>query len=159
MAASNATLFKFGYPDTCIREFEHWIILLRPAQITLGSLVVSTKSEIMQFSHIPAEAFSELKLVTDILERSLIRAVQAEKFNYLMLMMVDPHVHFHVIPRYEGARQIGEVSIEDQDWPEAPRISRSRQLNPIEVEKIVSFFKGVFNQPLLVNRIHKSGEM
>ena len=29
-----------------------------------------------------------------------------QKINYLALMMVDPHVHFHVIPRYSGSREL-----------------------------------------------------
>ena len=28
----NATIEKFGYPATLIREWQHWVLLLRPAQ-------------------------------------------------------------------------------------------------------------------------------
>ena len=36
------------------------------------------------------------------IERALTAFCGYERINYLMLMMVDPHVHFHVIPRYSG---------------------------------------------------------
>lgn len=39
----NATIEKFGYPATLIAEFDHWLVLLRPAQPTLGSLVLAAK--------------------------------------------------------------------------------------------------------------------
>jgi diadenosine tetraphosphate (Ap4A) HIT family hydrolase len=39
------------------------------------------------------------------------------KINYLMLMMVDPHVHFHVLPRYEGDRSHGGIEVVDAGWP------------------------------------------
>ncbi len=32
----NQTILKFGYPQGLIQEYEHWVILLRPQQVTLG---------------------------------------------------------------------------------------------------------------------------
>jgi len=37
----NPTLEKFGYPATLLVELEHWAILLRREQVTLGSLVLA----------------------------------------------------------------------------------------------------------------------
>src|SRR3954462_5399269 len=31
----NPTIEKFGYPATLLHELQHWLILLRPAQLTL----------------------------------------------------------------------------------------------------------------------------
>ena len=39
----NATIEKFGWPATLVREFEHWVVLARPAQPALGSLVLAAK--------------------------------------------------------------------------------------------------------------------
>ena len=39
------------------------------------------------------------------IERALRATFDHQKINYLALMMVDPHVHFHVIPRYSGSRE------------------------------------------------------
>ena len=36
----NATILKFGYPQNLIHEGRHWAVLVRPAQPTLGSLVL-----------------------------------------------------------------------------------------------------------------------
>ena len=46
----NPTIEKFGYPATLVREFEHWVVLLRPAQVTLGSLVLAAKSDATAYS-------------------------------------------------------------------------------------------------------------
>ncbi len=40
----NATIEKFGWPASLVHEFEHWLVLARPAQPTLGSLVLAAKS-------------------------------------------------------------------------------------------------------------------
>jgi diadenosine tetraphosphate (Ap4A) HIT family hydrolase len=37
-----------------------------------------------------------------------------------MLMMVDPNVHFHVIPRYSGGREWSSVRFPDHGWPGVP---------------------------------------
>ncbi|MEK7719657.1 MAG: HIT family protein, partial [Bacteroidota bacterium] len=40
----NQTIKAFDYPDTLIKEYEYWVVLLRPQQITLGSLIIAAKS-------------------------------------------------------------------------------------------------------------------
>lgn len=52
----NATLHKFGYPGTLLHEYRHWCVLLRPAQVTLGALVLAAKSEATSFAALPPEA-------------------------------------------------------------------------------------------------------
>ena len=95
----NDTIRKFGFPATLLAELGHWVILLRPAQATLGSLVLAAKSDVTAYGALPPEAFVEQGEAVCRIERALGRFCQYEKINYLMLMMVDPHVHFHVIPR------------------------------------------------------------
>ena len=59
----NPTIEKFGWPATLVREFEHWLVLLRPAQVTLGSVVLAAKSEATAYGDLPREAFAEQALV------------------------------------------------------------------------------------------------
>jgi diadenosine tetraphosphate (Ap4A) HIT family hydrolase len=96
----NATMQKFGYPGSLVKEHHHWCVLLRPQQVTLGSLVLAAKSEATAFSDLPPTAFAELSIVVTDIEQSLRRFNPYDRINYLMLMMVDPHVHMHVLPRY-----------------------------------------------------------
>lgn len=119
---ANATMRSFGYPDTLVREYVHWCVLLRPAQVTLGSLVLVCKDEARQFSAIPPAAFAELATVTGDIETSLKAFRPWDKINYLMLMMVDPDVHFHVLPRYPGSRAHGGLTVPDAGWPAQPRL-------------------------------------
>jgi diadenosine tetraphosphate (Ap4A) HIT family hydrolase len=116
----NATVRKFGWPATLIREFDHWLVLLRPAQPTLGSLILAAKSEATAFGDLPAEAHAELKPVTGMIESALRAFSDYARLNYLMLMMVDPHVHFHVIPRYDGSRGYAGLDLPDRGWPGVP---------------------------------------
>jgi diadenosine tetraphosphate (Ap4A) HIT family hydrolase len=132
----NATIEKFGYPATLIAEFEHWVVLLRPAQPTLGSLVLAAKSDATAFGDLPAEAYAELKAVTATIEAALTGAINYSKINYLMLMMVDRDVHFHVIPRYAGERVHEGVSFPDAGWPAVPNLGAAVDLGPEGAAKL-----------------------
>ena len=118
----NDTLKKFGYPDTLVTEYEHWCVLMRPAQPTLGALVLVHKGPETAFGDIPANAFAELATATAEIEASLKTFRPFERINYLMLMMVDPHVHFHVLPRYSTAQVFEGVSFPDVGWPGVPQL-------------------------------------
>lgn len=140
----NATIEKFGWPATLIAEFTHWVVLLRPAQPTLGSLVLAAKSDLAAFGELPVAAHAELKEVTRAIEAALRPFAGYAKINYLMLMMVDPHVHFHVIPRYEGAREWGELIFPDAGWPAVPQLGEAVKLEPAERDALVAELKALF---------------
>lgn len=124
----NATMVRFGYPDTLIAEYDHWAVLLRPSQVTLGALVPVAKGPATAFSSLSAPAFAELEKVTKAIEDALTTTVSYDKINYLMLMMVDPHVHFHVLPRYDGVRSFAGTDFPDLGWPAPPRLDKAPDL-------------------------------
>lgn len=129
---TNQTASRFGYPDTQIREYEHWLVLLREQQVTLGSLVLCAKADVTAFSALPDRAYGEMGSVVRDIERVLRAAFEYEKINYLMLMMVDPNVHFHVFPRYSGSRSACGLTIVDAGWPGPPQLAHSRDLSTEE---------------------------
>jgi diadenosine tetraphosphate (Ap4A) HIT family hydrolase len=145
----NATIEKFGWPASLVAEFGYWVVLARPAQPTLGSLVLAAKSDATAFGDLPAEAHAELKTVTTAIEAALAGAVGYARLNYLMLMMVDPHVHFHVIPRYEGAREwprgaANAREFVDCGWPKVPDLSHAVALEDEALDALVAWLKGYF---------------
>ena len=125
----NATIEKFGYPATLVREFEHWLVLVRPAQVTLGSLVLAAKSDATAYRDLPRDAFAEQADVIAAIENGLSAFSRYERINYLMLMMVDPHVHFHVIPRYSGSREWFGLELADHGWPGPPDLKSATDLS------------------------------
>jgi len=146
MTRMNPTIHRFGYPATLIAEHAHWVVLLRPDQPTLGSLVLAAKSDATAFSDLPAEAFAELAQVTKAIETALTAAVAYERINYLMLMMVDPHVHFHVIPRYDGVRDAAGLTIPDKGWPKAPALGEAVTPDADQTKQLVDWLKQHWNQ-------------
>ncbi len=111
---------KFGNPGTLVRDYRHWCVLLRQTQVTLGALILGAKGEERAFSEVPPEAFAELPRIASDIERGLKAFRPYDRINYLMLMMVDPHVHFHVLPRYGAAQEFEGLSFADSGWPGPP---------------------------------------
>jgi diadenosine tetraphosphate (Ap4A) HIT family hydrolase len=140
----NATIRKFGHPGTLIAETAHWLVLLRPAQPTLGALVLAAKSEATAFADLEPAAFAELAGMTRAIEAALRAAVDYEKINYLMLMMVDPHVHFHVLPRYDGVRSACGVEVRDAGWPGQPALVEAVTLDEAQVAALAGWLRDVW---------------
>ena len=126
--ALNATMRKFGAPETIIHQSQYWTVMLRPAQVTLWSLVLAANETAHAFSQLTQASFTELHTITGQLEAALAKAFSYDKLNYVMLMMVDVDVHFHVIPRYERARYFDEVEFIDFGWPGPPDLSRHYEI-------------------------------
>ena len=140
----NETIRRFGFPATTISEYAHWIVLLRPAQPTLGSLVLAAKSEARAFSELPAEAFAEMQAVIGDIEAVLTAQVGYARINYLMLMMVDPHVHFHVIPRYDGERSACGITVRDSGWPKVPSLGEAVTLAPPKIAAMAEWLRSAW---------------
>ncbi len=125
----NDTMIAFGYPGALIHAYERWVALLRPKQVTLGSLVLVCTEPVKTFSRISREAFAELKAITEDVERALSAEFSYDKINYLMLMMVDPDVHFHVFPRYSDTRVFDGTQFHDGAWPGPPNLQACNEVN------------------------------
>jgi diadenosine tetraphosphate (Ap4A) HIT family hydrolase len=118
----NDTIRKFGYPDTLIWAYDHWVVLLRPQQVTLGSMVLACTEPVRDFHAVSAAGFTELHRVIGHIELAAGALTSYQKINYLMLMMVDPDVHFHVIPRYPTPVRFDGVDFADAGWPGPPTL-------------------------------------
>jgi diadenosine tetraphosphate (Ap4A) HIT family hydrolase len=142
---TNPTARNFGFPHTLVAQTDYWLVLVRPKQPTYGSLVLICKQAATAFSELGAEAFADLKVAVAGIERVLSQVVAYEKINYLMLMMVDPDVHFHVIPRYAGNREHDGVVYPDAGWPGAPNLGAAVELSPPQAQALAGALANVWN--------------
>jgi len=140
-SATNDTMVRFGYPDTLIRAYSHWAVLLRPDQVTLGSLILVCSEQATAFSEISQEAGAELHPTVQAIEGSLSAVWPYKKINYLMLMMVDPHVHFHVIPRYDADQTYEGQTFRDTGWPKVPDLGAAVTPEPALRNSLVAHLR------------------
>jgi diadenosine tetraphosphate (Ap4A) HIT family hydrolase len=120
------------------------VVLLRPHQPTLGALVLACKDPAEAFGDISTEAFAELQRVTGDIEAGLSAFRPYQKINYLMLMMVDPDVHFHVLPRYAETQSFEGVSYPDKGWPAVPDLGAGVTPDPAARAALVAALKAAW---------------
>ncbi|RMG40081.1 MAG: HIT family protein [Methanobacteriota archaeon] len=130
------TLISFDHEKTMVKKYQYWTLLVRKKQITLGSLVMVINNDIKCFKDIPEQAFTEMKKVTQEIETNLGALIGYDKINYLALMMVDPQVHYHVIPRYEQPKNFGGRTFIDAGWPALPRFDQYEELEGDILQKL-----------------------
>ena len=135
---TNPTETKFGDPATRIAQTSHWTVLLRPKQPTLGSLALVCREPVQAFSELSPGAYADLRGVVRRIERALREVSGYERINYLMLMMVDPDVHFHVIPRYSGTRSFAGQDYPDAGWPGPPQLDAAVSLGADARDRLVA---------------------
>lgn len=126
----NRTIEAFGYPATLVADFGEWLVLARPRQVTLGSVVIAAAHAATSFADLPPGHANALGPTLARVEGALKTVFRCDKLNYLALMMVDPHVHFHVIPRYAQAATFAGQSFPDNFWPKPPDVTQALDVAP-----------------------------
>lgn len=114
---------KFRVEELKILENRAWTWSVRPGQPTLGSGVLSLNRHAGKFSDVSADEMKDMTELVGAIEGTLKAAFDHQIMNYLMLMMVDHHVHYHVIPRYGAVRTFAGREWVDNGWPALPVIA------------------------------------
>lgn len=60
--------------------------------------------------------------ILKVMESTIVKTFGASKINYVMLMMVDPLLHFHILPRYKEERELFGETWADAAWPGPPNL-------------------------------------
>lgn len=141
-AITNPTLEAFLKPDNFIFATDHWVVVLRPKQVTLGCLILITKHPVESIAELSADAVADLHTAWTKIGALYDATLQPDKLNYLALMMVDPNPHFHVLPRYGSSRAFDGNFYEDKSWPKPPDLANDIALDAAQTQKLVELLRG-----------------
>ena len=121
-ASPEVTEFRanFRLDELTVAEHGDWIISVRPAQLTLGAMVVSTARGELDLASVTPESGADMTRAFATAERLAKDVYGAVRINLACLMMKDPIVHFHVLPRYDHAVERYGHTWQDADWPGPP---------------------------------------
>ena len=82
-----------------------------------------------------------MSLVFSHIEKTVKVKFDYDKINYLALMMIDFHVHFHIIPRYSEKKEMHGIDIIDNDWPKPPNVLEGTPLSESLSKQLISILK------------------
>jgi len=115
---------RFNKPELVLKEFKHWVIILRENVVTLGSTIIILKSGKPFLKDVSSEEMAEFSEVCKWFENKTKELYGAEKWNYCAMMMKDEFVHFHAIPRYSKNINMYDREWIDEDWPKATKLNK-----------------------------------
>ncbi len=121
----------FDEQNNLIKEYKHWKLLIRNRNTTLGNCVAITKRHMQNLSEITPQEMEEFAYLVKDIETALKQSFSNDKINYMMLMMKDPHAHFHIIPRYSETRNFAGIEWSDEGWPRTPSMKKPSVSNEI----------------------------
>jgi len=131
---------KFRVEDLIIHETKYWRWSIRPFQCTIGAGILSLSRPAEKMLELTAEEGADFIKMIKVIEETLGYCFNYDKMNYIMLMMVDNHVHYHVIPRYSHPVNFAGKLYEDKFWPKPPVLDTG-DLGEIELLKIKEYLK------------------
>ena len=111
---------NFRLDELTVAEHGDWVISVRPAQLTLGAMVISTRRGELELASLTPESGVDMTRAFGTAERLAKDVYGAVRINLACLMMKDPIVHYHVLPRYDQAVERYGHTWEDADWPGPP---------------------------------------
>jgi len=84
-----------------------------------GYIRIITQKHIREFSDLSNEEAVKLTLLTKQIEKIMINTLHPDKINIASLGNMVPHMHIHIIPRYEN----------DPWWPGAAFCEKQREFD------------------------------
>lgn len=97
-----------------------WVLSLRPGQLTLGAMVLSLRTGARDLAAITPDQARDMGRGFALAETLARTRLGAVRVNLLCLMMQDPVVHFHILPRHDRPVTRHGLTWTDADWPGPP---------------------------------------
>lgn len=136
-------LRKTPESDYVIAQSTYWRITLAPDQLYLGRCYVTTLRHVPHLSQLSIVEWMDLHAVITELEAAAVHRLGATHVTWAALMNnayqlpdPQPHVHWHVRPRYGAPTTVGDVEMVDGEFGHHHERDRGRKLLPYQMEDI-----------------------
>lgn len=101
LICERVALWQAGENPYFIHEFEHSIFVVGDSQLYRGYSLLLYKEHVKDLHELDVNIqqglFSELMIATN----ALVSAFNPDKMNHSCLGNKEPHIHWHIMPRYE----------------------------------------------------------
>jgi diadenosine tetraphosphate (Ap4A) HIT family hydrolase len=116
---------KFNLNELIVYQGTFWTWSLRTPHPTLGSSILFLNKPKNSLSEISDEENVEFLKIIKIIEFTLKLEFNYSKINYFCLMMFDPFVHFHIVPRYHTQYSYNNSFYIDDNYPKLPDLNNN----------------------------------
>lgn len=131
--------------DYVVAQSTCWRITLAPDQFYLGRCYVTSLRHVPHLSQFSMLEWMDLQAVIRELEAAAVHRLGATHVTWAALMnnayQLDdpqPHVHWHVRPRYVAPTTVGDVEMVDAEFGHHHARDLERELQPYQMADIAS---------------------
>jgi diadenosine tetraphosphate (Ap4A) HIT family hydrolase len=126
---------------------DFWTLVLNENQATLGRVFFALNRHETDIAHLTnAEVLSLWAFVRET--KAAFSALFApDHFNYMFLMNLTPHVHFHIFPRYAQTREFAGQTFADGKYGDHYDPAESRALDTDTEEALIAALRRALTPP------------
>ena len=110
---------KFAPGESIVKRYDHWDVVVRGRQETLGDVTFVLKRKVESLGQVTSEEMAELPVAVRWFEESARSLFAPDRIDYAVLLDRDPNVHLDAFPRYARSVERYDRSWTDSTWPEA----------------------------------------
>ncbi|MGO8671614.1 MAG: HIT family protein [Capsulimonadaceae bacterium] len=109
---------------------DHWAVVLNENQATLGRIYLVLRRHETDITALTTSEQTSLFHHTRAVKRAVDSLFAPDHYNYVFLMNLVRHCHFHIFPRYEAPRRFAGVEFVDSAYGGHYNPAGERMLDP-----------------------------
>lgn len=99
-----------------VLDNDYWTLVLNENQATLGRVFFALKRHEIDIAALTPDEVASLWAFLRETKVALTALFAPDHFNYMFLMNLTPHAHFHIFPRYQTSREFANQSWTDSRY-------------------------------------------
>ena len=131
-----------------VRESDHWTLVLNENQATLGRVFLALNRHETDVLALTLNEQAELWALASEAKRALNALFAPDHYNYMFLMNLTPHVHFHLFPRYAGPREFAGQTWADSRFGDHYDPAEARPIDDATAEALIAALRHEITQPM-----------
>jgi len=125
----------------------HWTLVLNENQATLGRVFFALNRHETDIAALTEGELTSLWAFLGQTKAALTALFAPDHFNYMFLMNLTPHAHFHIFPRYAGGREFAGQTWADSRFGGHYDPDEARAVDDATTVALVSALRREITQP------------
>jgi len=126
---------------------DHWTLVLNENQATLGRAFFALDRHETDIAALTEDELASLWTFLRETKQALIALFAPDHFNYMFLMNLTPHAHFHIFPRYAAPRDFAGQAWADSRFGDHYDPAESRAVDDLVMDALASALRHEITQP------------
>jgi diadenosine tetraphosphate (Ap4A) HIT family hydrolase len=131
-----------GITRGVIAENDHWNLVLNENQATLGRVFFALKRHETDITRLTPDEVASLWEFVGRGKSALARLWSPDHYNYMFLMNLTPHAHFHIFPRYASGREFAGAVYADSRFGDHYDPAEERPVDDASRAALVAAIRG-----------------